>query len=113
MEVLFKIIDVFVFVAVAFVSVAALVTAVRCKSKPGNTTAPWILFLGCLIGALVSFAYLVMAFLPPGLLYDQGVEVPLVIYIVFGMINLVSTAVMAAGVALFRPRAAKLTGGAS
>ncbi|MFW5739970.1 MAG: hypothetical protein ACOC1F_06355 [Myxococcota bacterium] len=115
MQAMFTLVNIAFFLAVAFITVAALVTAVRCNNKPGNKIGAWILFLGCLIGAFPSFGYLVMALLPSEVLFEGGLEFIMVSRVVLGLINVLSTAVMVVGIAAFRPLAAQAQtpGGAS
>lgn len=103
MDAVFKVSDVAFFLAVAFVSVAALVTAVRCNAKKGNMVGAWVLFVGCAVGALASSGYLVFALLPGEVLYQSGPELSFGILVVLAVVNLASTLFMAVGTALFRP----------
>lgn len=114
MELIFKLTDLAFFVAVLFVTIAALVTAVRCNALRGNAVGAWVLFLGCLIGVASSLGYLVLAFLPGDVIYGSGPELSYGIIIALAVINLVSTLVMVVGAALFRPfdAAAATAGGA-
>lgn len=114
MELLFKLTDVAFFVAVLFVTIAALVTAVRCNALRGNAVGGWVLFLGCLMGLVASFGYLVHSFVPGNVLYGSGPELSYGIIIALAVINLLSTLVMVVGAALFRPfdAAAAASGGA-
>jgi len=114
MELIFKLTDLAFFVAVLFVTSAALVTAVRCNALRGNAVGAWVLFLGCLIGVASSLGYLVLGFLPGDVIYGSGPELSYGIIIALAVINLVSTLVMVVGAALFRPfdAAAATAGGA-
>ena len=106
MEVLFKLVDIAFFVAIFFVTVAALVAAVQCNKRPGNAIGAWILFLGCLVGLFVSLGHLIISFLPAHIIFTS-VETPYAVYASLSFVNLVSTLAMVVGVALFRPLAAK------
>ena len=106
MELMLKLTDIAFTMAVAFLAVAALITAIRCNAKRGNAVPAWILFLGCLIGFGVSLGHLVFAFMPGGVLYGSGVELSYAILVVLALINVVSKLAMVVGAALFNPRAA-------